>query len=354
MQTMTGENAKNAYKYALELIDKQAAAARELGKDRLNAGASAGSHSIGVRIKKGMSDEGWRQAQNAIGSSAYNQIKDGRMEGLFDLSVEQLEKLRNEAPIFWAKLDDDVKDYLESIIESGEKIEEMNEAWKESLTGVSFDSVYDSFLDMLYDMDSDSKDFAQSFGDYFRKAMIKAMFDKNYKAKLEEWYDLWAEYMDDGVIDDDEQRSLDNLKDSIISGAKAGADLINDQFKELYEDEDSREGSQKGIANASQDSVDELNGRMTMTNVLLSDVKAELQSHTLIYKGVASGIVDIKSITMTMNENIRIIKDNMSVIVGHLSNIDTNTARLEGISKDIGLMKDGIQKMNDKGVKMTR
>ena len=354
MQTMTGENAKNAYKYALELIDKQAAAARELGKDRLNAGASAGSHSIGVRIKKGMSDEGWRQAQNAIGSSAYNQIKDGRMEGLFDLSVEQLEKLRNEAPIFWAKLDDDVKDYLESIIESGEKIEEMNEAWKESLTGVSFDSVYDSFLDMLYDMDSDSKDFAQSFGDYFRKAMIKAMFDKNYKAKLEEWYDLWAKYMEDGVIDDDEQRSLDNLKDSIISGAKAGADLINDQFKELYEDEDSREGSQKGIANASQDSVDELNGRMTMTNVLLSDVKAELQSHTLIYKGVASGIVDIKSITMTMNENIRIIKDNMSVIVGHLSNIDTNTARLEGISKDIGLMKDGIQKMNDKGVKMTR
>lgn len=352
MQTMTGENAKNAYKYALELIDKQAAAARELGKDRLNAGASAGSHSIGVRIKNGMSDAGWQQALSALGTSTYNYIKDGRMTGLFDLSVEQLEKLRDEAPIFWAKLDGDVKEYLESIIESGEKIEEMNEAWKESLTGVSFDSVYDSFLDMLYDMDADSKDFAQSFGDYFRKAMIKAMFDKNYKAKLEEWYDLWAEYMDDGIIDDDEQKELDKLKNSIISGAKAGADLINDQFKELYDEE--REGSQKGIANASQDSVDELNGRMTMTNVLLTEIKAELQSSSLINKGVASGIVDIKAITMTMNENVKIIKDNMSVIVGHLSNIDTNTARLEGISKDIGLMKDGIQKMNDKGVKMTR
>lgn len=354
MQTMTGENAKNAYKYALELIDKQAAAARELGKERLNAGASAGSHSIGVRIRKGMSDEGWSQAFDALGSSAYNQIKDGRMEGLFDLSVEQLEKLRNEAPVFWAKLDGDVKDYLESIIESGEKIEEMNEAWKESLTGVSFDSVYESFLDMLYDMDADSQDFAKSFGDYFRKAMIKAMFDKNYKAKLEEWYDLWAEYMDDGVIDNDEQKELDKLKDSIISGAKAGADLINEQFKDLYEDEDSREGSKKGIANASQDSVDELNGRMTMTNVLLSDVKAELQSHSVVYKGMASGIVDIKAITTSINENVKIIKDNMATIVGHLSNIDTNTARLEGISKDIGLMKDGIQKMNDKGVKMTR
>lgn len=354
MQTMTGENAKNAYKYALELIDIQTKATRELGKERLNAGASAGSHSIGVRIKNGMSDSGWKQALDALGTSTYNYIKEGRMTGLFDLSVEQLTKLRDEAPIFWAKLDDDVQDYLNSIIEGGEKIEEINEAWKESLTGVSFDSVYESFLDMLYDMDADSQDFAKSFGDYFRKAMIKAMFDKNYKAKLEEWYDLWAEYMDDGVIDDDEQRSLDNLKDSIISGAKAGADLINDQFKDLYEDEDSREGSQKGIANASQDSVDELNGRMTMTNVLLSDVKIELQSHTLIYKGVAAGIVDIKTITTTINENVKIIKDNMNTIVGHLSNIDTNTARLEGISKDIGLMKDGIQKMNDKGVKLTR
>lgn len=352
MQTMTGENAKNAYKYALELIGKQSEAARELGKDRLNAGASAGSHSIGVRIKNGMSDAGWKQALDALGTSTYNYIKEGRMTGLFDLSVEQLTKLRDEAPIFWAKLDDDVQDYLNSIIEGGEKIEEINEAWKESLTGVSFDSVYDSFLDMLYDMDADSKDFAQSFGDYFRKAMIKAMFDKNYKTKLEEWYDLWAEYMDDGIIDDDEQKELDKLKNSIISGAKAGADLINDQFKELYDEE--REGSQKGIANASQDSVDELNGRMTMTNVLLTEIKTELQSNSIINKGVASGIVDIKAITMTMNENIRIIKDNMSVIVGHLSNIDTNTARLEGISKDIGLMKDGIQKMNDKGVKLTR
>lgn len=354
MQTMTGENAKNAYKYALELIDIQTKATRELGKERLNAGASAGSHSIGVRIKNGMSDSGWKQALDALGTSTYNYIKEGRMTGLFDLSVEQLTKLRDEAPIFWAKLDGDVQDYLNSIIEGGEKIEEINEAWKESLTGVSFDSVYESFLDMLYDMDADSQDFAKSFGDYFRKAMIKAMFDKNYKTKLEEWYDLWAEYMDDGVIDEDEQKELDKLKDSIISGAKAGADLINDQFKDLYEDEDSREGSQKGIANASQDSVDELNGRMTMTNVLLSDIKIELQSHTLIYKGVAAGIVDIKTITTTINENVKIIKDNMNTIVGHLSNIDTNTARLEGISKDIGLMKDGIQKMNDKGVKLTR
>ena len=81
MQTMTGENAKNAYKYALELIDIQTKATRELGKERLNAGASAGSHSIGVRIKNGMSDSGWKQALDALGTSTYNYIKEGRMTG---------------------------------------------------------------------------------------------------------------------------------------------------------------------------------------------------------------------------------------------------------------------------------
>ena len=65
IETMSGENARNAYNYAIELIGKQAQAARELGKERLNAGASAGSHSIGVRIKKGMSQEGWNQAKEA-------------------------------------------------------------------------------------------------------------------------------------------------------------------------------------------------------------------------------------------------------------------------------------------------
>lgn len=34
----------------------------------------------------------------------------------------------------------------------------------------------------------------------------------------------------------------------------------------------------------SQDSADELNGRFTMANVLIADIKTELQLHTLIFK----------------------------------------------------------------------
>lgn len=104
----------------------------------------------------------------------------------------------------------------------------------------------------------------------------------------------------------------------------------------------------------SQDSADELNGRFTMANVLIADIKTELQSHTLIFQGITSGIGDIKAISASINENVKIIKDNMNTIVGHLSNIDTNTARLEGIEKDMKSMKVGIEKINDKGIKLVR
>lgn len=68
------------------------------------------------------------------------------MTGLFDLSVEQLEKLQMEAPTFWAKLDGDVRDYLEQIIACNEKTGEMEDLLNESLTGISFDSLFDNFL----------------------------------------------------------------------------------------------------------------------------------------------------------------------------------------------------------------
>nr|DAO22989.1 MAG TPA: tail tape measure protein [Caudoviricetes sp.] len=355
VETLTGENAKNAYEYALELIDTQADAARELGKERLNAGASAGSHSIGVRIRKGMSGEGWNQAKKALGSDfdKYG-IGDGRMTGLFDLSVEQLEKLRDEAPLFWAKLDGDVKDYLNAIIESGEKIEEMNEAWKESLTNVSFDSVYEDFLDTLYDMDADSQDFAKSFADYMRKAMIKSMFDKNYKAKLEEWYDLWAKYMDDGVIDDDEQRELDNLKNSIVSGAKAGADLINDQFKDIYQEGANREAAEKKGITASQDSIDEFNGRITATNMMVSDIVQKLSAQYPLLVNISSVMDNVKLSITGISVNMSELKELSRAANNHLANIENNTAVLKDMQKDMIEVKRGIERINDKGIKLLK
>ena len=195
VETMAGENAVNSYKYAISLIEKSAEAARELGKQRLNAGASAGSHSYGVRQRKRMDSNDWAAAASALGGAYDSSISSGRMTGLFDLTAEQLEKLKSEAPTFWAKLDSDAQEYLQAIIDSNASLEEMKDSLNESLTGVSFDSLSDDFLETLTDMDMNAKTFASQFSEYMRKALIQNMFKSQYQSQLEKWYQMWSDAM---------------------------------------------------------------------------------------------------------------------------------------------------------------
>lgn len=274
---------------------------------------------------------------------------------------------------YGGKLVGQTKETLEALIKLREQYDEYMKQLHEYVSSL-YEPLVDNFVDSLWDWLDNGKDALDSFKDYasdtFRDIVsdmmrtivldkvvgtfsddIAALYEKYAQGTIDET-ELMKKVAErtEGLVGDYENNipTLQNIMEKVAGYLQnAGIDIKQPE-------ESSREGSKKGIANASQDSVDELNGRMTMTNVLITEVKAELQSHTLIHKGVASGIADIKAITTSVNENVRIIKDNMNTIVGHLSNIDVNTAHLEGISKDISLVKDGIQKMNDKGVKMTR
>lgn len=129
INTSYGAEADKVGKEALELVNKSIEAYRILGRERLNSGASAGSHSIGKRMAKNTSSSDWQDIARALDMSvkdAKDFIGTGRMTGLFDLTTEQLEKLKSEAPTFWAKLDGDVRDYLDKIIEGEERIEEIH------------------------------------------------------------------------------------------------------------------------------------------------------------------------------------------------------------------------------------
>lgn len=313
IDTMTGKAAVEASMKALDLIEKQADAARILGKERLNAGASAGSHSIGVRINKGMSSEGWNEAKAALGSDFFNKrIDDGRMTGLFDLSVEQLEKLQMEAPTFWAKLDGDVRDYLEQIIACNEKTGEMKDLLNESLTGISFDSLFDNFLESLYDMESSAEDISDDMADYLRKSLIKSFAVENYKGQMKEWYEKWADAMKDGEITSEEQKSLDDLKNSIITGATESAKLINDQFEYLKNDT-SQSSSRGGFQTMDQDTGEELNGRFTALQMAGEEIKVQnvSQSESLnILTVKADAILSVNTDTRNIADEIRTIQVN--------------------------------------------
>lgn len=278
--SMSGENAINSYKYALSLIKEQENAARELGRQYLNAGASSGflgigsKSSHGVSQRKDMSSEGWAQfieAARAVNIS-YSAVE-GRMTGLFDLTVEQLQYLKEHAPIFWANLHEETRNYLQAIIDCQAQAETLGEKLNEALTGVSMDSLNDDFLSMLQEWDLSAKEVAANMAEYMRKALIQQMFKAQYKAELEKWYKMWANALNPegeggASITENEQRALDTLRNSIVNGATAAAQRINDQFKEYHEDEDENDTTLTGgVQSVSEETASIVAGQMNAMRI---------------------------------------------------------------------------------------
>lgn len=302
VSTLDVKNAQNSYEYAKSLYDKQADAARQMGKDYLNSGASKGFLGIGskashgVKQRENMSSEAWGQLdqwakENNITQQILNSIKSGRMTGLFDLTIEQIMTLKEQAPLFFAKLDSDTQDYLNDLVGVKDAQDELLKTLNEGITGVDFDSVGDDFLDMLTDMDSDAKTMLQNlsnnFSDMMRKSLIKQMYKAQYKDQLQKWYNMWADAMKDGsdggtTITDKEQGALDSLKNSIIQGATDAAQKINEQFKTADDvlDKSSLEGA---VASLSEETGSKIAGAMNATNINLADL-TEVARNQLIYQ----------------------------------------------------------------------
>lgn len=302
VSTLDVKNAQNSYEYAKSLYDKQADAARQMGKDYLNSGASKGFLGIGskashgVKQRENMSSEAWGQLdewakENNITQQILNSIKSGRMTGLFDLTIEQIMTLKEQAPLFFAKLDSDTQDYLNDLVGVKDAQDELLKTLNEGITGVDFDSVGDDFQDMLTDMDSDAKTMLQnlsnSFSDMMRKSLIQQMYKAQYKDQLQKWYNMWADAMKDGsdggtTITDKEQEALDSLKNSIIQGATNAAQKINEQFKTADDvlDKSSLEGA---VASLSEETGSKIAGAMNATNINLADL-TEVARNQLIYQ----------------------------------------------------------------------
>lgn len=257
-----GMEADKVGEEALSLVEKQIEAYRLLGKERLNSGASAGSHSIGKRMAKNTSSSDWQDIADALDMSvnaAKEFIGTGRMTGLFDLTVEQLEKLKSEAPTFWAKMDGDVQEYLNGIIDGEERIEDIQNQISEQLTQTTFDSVFDSFVDTLMDMGSSAKDFSDSFSGYMQRAVLTTMVGNKFTEDLQTWYDAFAQAnKDQGGITKEEMEALRKQYDAIAGSALAERDKLAEIFGWTKEDTDSSTDNYEDFIGSMQSSLTSL------------------------------------------------------------------------------------------------
>ena len=101
----------------------------------------------------------------------------------------------NRKHLLLAKLDEDVRNYLDKIIDGEERIEEIHNQINEQLTQTTFDGVYNNFIDTLMDMKASSKDAAEDISEYFMRAMLSEQVGALYQDKLKKWYEKFAKGM---------------------------------------------------------------------------------------------------------------------------------------------------------------
>ena len=316
-----GAEAQKAGQEALDLLEKEAEATRNLLAARGSSGSGLFTNSIAARTNDDLG--GWLAELRK-----YTHVQDMAVfQTLQNSTADELEKIKEEMPEFWARLDYATQDYLEKLIAIEEQRDEVVESMKEATTGLSFDSFYDGYVDMLADLDADNEDFADSFGEYMRKSILASLMSNVYRDELQKLYNKWAELGEDGYTED-EVSYLQNWAKSVSDRMLAERDKMAETFGWESEDGDTREASAKGIATASQDSVDELNGRATA-----------IQGHTY-----------------SISENTKLLLSTANMILQSVLNIESNTdgmsSRMETVEGDVREVRNTLNDIALKGVRI--
>ncbi|MDD3038605.1 phage tail tape measure protein [Bacteroides sp.] len=347
-----GPEAEKVGKEAEDLLNKSIESYRTLGRERLNSGASAGSHSIGVRIRKGMSNEGWSQWNSFADSIGMNPNDvGGRMTGLFDLTAKQLEKLKQDAPTFWAKLDGDVQEYLNKIIEGEERIEDIQEQVSEQLTQTTFDSLFNNFIDTLMDMKASSKDAAEDISEMFMRAMLSNQIGGLYQDKLKKWYEKFSENMKDGSLSEDERNALNSEYMQYVEEAMKLRDELAAAtgYDKVSQESTSQSSTYKGFETMSQDTGEELNGRFTALQIAGEEIKnqsiAQTQSLNLLTMK-ADAILSINTETKNIADDTRdLIANSYLELVQISENTGAIIKPIQQMQKDMAEVKKNTSKL---------
>lgn len=218
-----------------------------------------------------------------------------------------------------------IKEWEQQLEDIDKQIAENKEAAVDAVFGSDLKSAIEDFASAYADAWANGTKSSQTAKDYVRN-MMRDMVTESIKAAIqsskaiEEIRAKLLEFYADGVFDAAEQEWA----------YKKAEELQNDldaQFgwaDGLFTDEATREGAKSGIATASQESVDELNGRATA-----------IQSHTY-----------------TIAECQKLLVETTMQLLEAVWGIQRNTDRLETIENDMRSVKNTVNDIALKGIKL--
>lgn len=209
----------------------------------------------------------------------------------------------------------------------------------EGLAGIDLQGIVDKWLDIFKEFGDNFEGaiekINESIDDMIRNMVIQTAFVQPLLSRLKAYMNNYA--IDNNLEQDEEGnyiwtndafRGMAEGLRGFINGAKEDFIGLRDTLNTLGlgwgDAANDRSASARGIATASQDSVDELNGRATT-----------IQGHTF-----------------TISENSNIIRDNTNAILGSVRQIEVYTQHLVRIDNDIHTLQITISDLSSQGVRL--
>lgn len=277
-------------------------------------------------------------ADKALGGEKYASAKE-QLENIAQQQIliqEQIEAEQSKKKSDGGQ----IEEWQRQIEELGQEAVQIINDMVEDIIGGSSSEIASELGDAFFEAFQAGEDYAEAWGDKVNDivadVMKRMLVSKFLEEPLGDIFDKYKKkWFPDGQF-----AGLDAVISS-LGGFASDLNAVGDDFATIWEnlpdsvksmfdvtEEATREASEKGIATASQESVDELNGRATA-----------IQGHTY-----------------SISENTKIILSVVNMILQSVLNIETHTERISGLVEDVESsvkeMKDTVNDIALKGVKL--
>ncbi|MDR2968299.1 MAG: hypothetical protein LBV32_01690 [Tannerellaceae bacterium] len=263
-------------------------------------------------------------------AKVYNEL--GSLKGKSYEEIELLNmqgKLTENAKLIFERL----QKLKEEGVKIDEEIQKLQEEAKQAWTGTTQETIVDSIARGFMDGKKSAQDFADDFEGLMKNAMLQAIKMRFLEDKLNDWYNDFAEKSEsDGTLTEEEILELEKSYNSIIADAVAALENMEAVTGKKFgaAGTEATSVAQKGFAAAmSQDSANELNGRFYALQMIAGGISDNVS-------GIQKTLVDASVQWLEIAENTRYCR------------------KLETMEKDMGSMKNDINSMALKGIRLIR
>ncbi len=332
MRSLSPDKVGEAYKKTLALLKQGQKETYEMMSKWMSSGAKDGFLGIGAKSSHGFDvvarlKEEAELLKKTLGRDIFQGEHKGfffsgsfsAFENLKKLSIEEIEKLK-QSPKLWGALGKEMQNYYSNILEMQKQIADAEKERKDAITGTSLDAVTSDALEWISNLDDAMKSPAETFEKTMQNAIKRIIKNKYLVKEMQKWYDDFAKAGEDGTYTEEE---IEALRQSYYSTTEAVRKKYEAMAKAIGSDalstEDSRHAEAKGIAQASQESVDENNALLNLQVQMVDKLSKNFDTYSATLLSLQTKgwqeVMAIRSLTEQVESHTRSIDTNIKDVV---------------------------------------